>query len=266
MHSQSYPKLSFKLEHSGVVPLGSFTKALERINSRYGRFVKSTSPEEEGNLYISEIREGSIIVDLVGVGAAATAPMLLQGLETTNSLWDFGRNIGGLLNYFRGKGPRPEGLSISDCDDVKAIVGPAAHTDGGGLSISANTIHIGTLIQLDRSEALAIENRASAERAGLAATDEQTWREVLLVWHQVRDAPAVRDGKSSPDKGIIAAIGPRALPVTFADPAAKERMTHGSTNPFLVGFVVDVKVLTTPSGPSGYRILKLHDVQPLDVG
>src|SRR5690606_6906903 len=139
--------------------------------------------------YIAEIREGSIIVDLVAMGAAATAPMLMQGLETANSLWDFGRNVGSLIDYFRGRGPRPEGLTVTDCDDVKAIVGPAAHTEGGGLSISASTIHIGTLIQLDRHEALAVENRAANERASLAATDEQTWREVLFVWHQVRDAP-----------------------------------------------------------------------------
>lgn len=261
-----FPRLSFELKHNEAVPLSAFTHALERMNARYARFARGAGGSDDGKLYIAEIRKGSIIVDLVATGAAATAGFgaLAQGLDTANTLWDFAKNTVEVIKFFKHEAPRPAGLTVTDCDDVRAIVGPAAQVEGGGLSISGNNVTIGTLIQLTRTEAMEIDNRAATEAAHMREADEAISREVLFVWNQVRDAPAVEQGRASPDRGIISSLGPKALPVTFADPDAKASMTRGDFNPFERAFIIDVKTMIGPKGPTGYRVLKLHDVQPLD--
>lgn len=89
------------------------------------------------------------------------------------------------------------------------------------------------------------------------------FKDVLLVWNQVRDAPGAQEGRPTPDRGIIAEIEARALPVRFADPEAKEAMIGGVMNPFHMGYIVDVKVPSSPRGPSAYLVQRLKDTIPL---
>lgn len=259
MVETTQPVLSFELKHKSIMPLAAFTHALERMNARYGREVRERGKGDEPHLYIAEIRKGSIVVDLVQ-SAAEAAPAIIPALESANNLFDFGKKLGEVLNYFRGEGPKPENITTADCDDVRALMAPAIQVDGGGLVIRANSIEIGTIIHMTAPEARVADNRAAAERMSLSDESERIHREELFVWHQVRNTGAVTgDKKSSPDKGIVAAISKRALPVTFSDEETKIAMTHGDFNPFERSFVVDVKVLVGPNGASAYRIQKIHD-------
>jgi hypothetical protein len=256
-----FPKLTFTLEHTGPIPLGDFTASLSRVASRYGRFARARGAEEDARLYIAEVRQGSIEIDLVSVGAAANA--VIEGVGGLNHVIEFGKDIAALLMAFRTGKASPADVSISDCEDARAMIRPALTAEGGGLAIAVNgdnNIVQPILLQIGRSDAQIIDNRAAAIREALAAPEEHLLKEVFFVWDQIRDAPAVEEGHKSPDRGVIAAMDKRPRQVTFAGAEAKEAMYHDDLNPFEVGFIVDAKVMIGPTGPVGYRILKVHEV------
>lgn len=269
--SGDFPKLTFTLRHDGPVPLGDFTDALTRMQGRYGRYIRQQSEvkqrgeEPPARLLIAEIRQGSIVIDLVAAGAAAQVAM--DGVGGINNLVEFGKNLAGLLKGFRtGEVSRTE-VSIADCDDARAIIRPVLHSDNGGLTLAVNgdnNVVQPILIRVDQPDAQIIDNRAAILRDALAAPQEERAVRVLFVWKRIEDAPGVESGKRSPDKGIIQSLSPIARQVTFADSAVKEAMYRGDQNPFEVGFVVDVKVLLGPAGPAAYMIEALHDTIDLE--
>nr|WP_313635252.1 hypothetical protein [Brevundimonas diminuta] len=258
--------LQITLEHEGPIPLADFTDALHRFDARYARFARARkSPTEDQHLSITRISEGSVVIDLVV--ATAVAQSVIAGAGSLNTLVDFGKNIATLLTAFRSPATSSSDVSIADCDDARAIVKPVLNSEGGGITLAVNGDHNivqPVLIQIDQAEARVIDNRAALIRNALASPDEETRREVLFVWKQIQDAPGKEVGQRSPDRGIIQSIDGVARAVTFADKAIKEEMYRGDINPFEMGYIVDVKVLISPAGIAGYRILAVHDTIPLD--
>lgn len=258
--------LQLTLNHEGPIPLADFTDALHRVDARYARFARGRkSPLEDQHLSITRIHEGSVVIDLVV--AAAAAQSVIAGAGGLNTLVDFGKNVAALLTAFRSPDTSASDVSIADCDDARALVKPVLNTEGGGITLAVNgdnNVIQPILIQIDQADARIIDNRAALIRNTLASPDEETRREVLFVWKQIQDAPGKEVGQRSPDRGIIQSIDGVARAITFADKAIKEEMYRGDINPFEVGYIVDVKVLISPTGIAGYRILVVHDTIPLD--
>lgn len=262
---EDVPKLTLTLDHDGPMPLGSFTEALSRLSGRYGRYSRTHGEADAAKLYIAEIRQGSIVIDLVSAAVAAQA--VIEGAGGVNNLFEFGKNVASLLGKFRSGDTNPAEVSISDCDDARAIIKPVLNSDGGGLTLAVNgdyNIIQPILIHLNQHEAQVIDNRAALLRNALGTQIEQSVSSALFVWKQIQDGPGVEVGKRSPDRGIIASVDRTARPVVFADANVKDDMYRGDQNPFEVGFVVDALILLGPNGPAGYRITALHDVIPLD--
>ena len=262
---EDFPKLTVTLDHDGPMPLTAFTEALTRLSGRYGRYSRAHGGEETAKLYIDEIRQGSIVIDLVPAAMAAQA--VIEGAGGINNLVEFGKNVASLLGSFRSGAADKSDVSITDCEDVRAIIKPVIQTEGGGLTITVtgdNNVIQPVLLHIDQQDGKVIDNRAALLRSALNTEAEQSLTETLFVWKQIQDAPGVESGKRSPDRGIIATIDNVARPVTFSDGHVKEGMYRGAANPFEVGFVVDARVLLGPNGPAGYRITALHDVIPLD--
>lgn len=262
---EDFPKLTFTLDHDGPMPLSAFTDALTRLSGRYGRYSRAHGDEDGAKLYISEIRQGSIVIDLIPAAVAVQA--VIDGAGGLNNIIEFGKNVATLIGWFRTGDAEKSEISITDCDDVRAIIKPVIHTEGGGLTITVsgdNNVIQPVLIRLDQHEAQIIDNRAAMLRSSLTTEAEQSVTGALFVWKQIQDAPGVEIGKRSPDRGIIASLDKTARPVTFADGHVKDAMYRGDLNPFEVGFVVDARILIGPNGPAGYRITALHDVIPLD--
>ena len=76
-----------------------------------------------------------------------------------------------------------------------------------------------------------------------------------MYWHTASRATV----KRSSDKAVIEVISERPLPVVIDDEAIKRKMIAGKDNPFLVGFIVDVELITVQGRLRGYRIIKLDD-------
>lgn len=254
-----FPSLTLKIEHSGPIPLRDFSDALDRFASRYGRFSREQGLEgAETRLAIASVSSGSAIIELVSTGAAAYAVMDAAG--GVNNLVEFGRNVASLLTTFRSSNVPTDGVTTTDCEDVRAMVKPVITTEGGGLSITVNgdknDIRV---IQIGQEEARRIDNRAALTKERLADKVERLLERTLFVWKRIEDRPGVEPGKRSPDKGIISAFDAKARQVSFDDPNVKAEMYGHGLDPFGVGFVVDAKVLVGPSGPQAYLVTKLHD-------
>ena len=248
----AWPKLTIELKHDGPIPLSEFTRSLERLGQRYVREAREVGSDEDPQLYIAEIRKGSVVVDFI----TKTLPPVSEMLAASNALFTFAENLRGLIQKFSA--PNPTGVSKADCDDMRAIAGPVIHTLNGDLNIFYNALGAEP-IRLSQQSAIEVDNRAAVARLKLEQKEEHIWTSVLLVWDQVRDAPGKEEGRS-PDRAIVAAIDHRARQVTFESEDLKEQMGRHGLHPFDKAFLVDVKVLVGPNGPLAYRVLKLHDV------
>lgn len=193
--------LIIKLDHKGPIALDDFSGALDRLAKRYARFQRPQGKEESSELFISRIREGSVELSLVGTALAAQASIEAAG--GLNNVIEFGRNLASLFQSFKEKSEPSSQVTISDCDDVRAIMKPVITTNGGGLIISV--AGDGNIIKLDQQDAREIDNRAALERSKISTPTEDIASEVLFVWDKIRDAPAIAAGKHSPDRGIITA-------------------------------------------------------------
>lgn len=263
--AEASDKLTIVLDHGGPIPLSDFTNALQRLAIRYAREARSVGDDEEPRLYIAEIRKGSVVVDLVtavgpwGVAATAGAAALIGGIAHANTLATFGKNLAGVIGHFTGKSKRDD-ITKADCDDMRALAAPVINTQGGNLSVQQNFGPVTqVIVNLTQEDARAADNRAALERIELSKREENIHDRVLLVWDQMRDASGVEVGRS-PDRGIIQAIDPRPRQVTFESDDLKASMGRRDVHPFEKAFVVDVKVLLSPTGVAGYRVLQLHDI------
>ena len=259
MMSSAGPKLTFTLEHEGPIPLADFTGSLSRIAARYGRFARGRGGEEDVKLYIAEIRHGSTVVDLINNALPAIVP--IAGYLPT--LVEFGKDVVALVNLFKDRRPDATEVSISDCDDVRMMMRPVIHTEGGGLSIAINgdnNVVQPIIVTVSESEAKVIDNRAALVRSELGTRSTDTLSKVLFQWHQIKRTPGVEEGLSSPDRGVIGAVDKTPRKVLFAENGLKEQMYLDDFNPWSAGYLVDVKLLIGANGrPEAYLIQAVHE-------
>ena len=126
------PHIVLTLDTKEPIELGAFVGAFTSLENEYGRFIKQTEPDlaGEADLFVRDIRSGSIIVDLIPWLSMA-APFI-DDMEKTIIIEKFVRawkeRFESLLS---GKGKAPETrLELKDwADAVKAI---ATDTKGSG--------------------------------------------------------------------------------------------------------------------------------------
>jgi len=262
------PVLTFRFENSHPVELADLTASLQAVARRFSRYVSQNDFDLDENsvkLYVRRISEGSIVVDLTNyavahagevaayVGAAAGGVTIAQ----TNAVVTFAKNIRDGLNYLVGRGAKPEDMPTSELKDLSKIVEPAAKDGRGNVQITATdgaTVQVS--VSFDSVEANAIQNRAEREIADRREPVQTTYRRVLMYWHQASKTPGSRS-----DKAVIEKISDKPLKVLFDDDALiKEKMLSGKDNPFNIGFLVDVELITKQGRPVAYQVNHLYEV------
>jgi len=123
---------------------------------------------EDVRLYIKEVRDGSVIADLVALAqqlslAPPDLAWIVQFADQLNKLYDF----------FRGgdSAAPPPPLEKTEYDRLAQIVDPVAKDNGGQLNISAASgAVVNVNIALNSTEANAIQNRIRRFRDRLPDT------------------------------------------------------------------------------------------------
>ena len=264
-----FPSMTVTYENSKPIELADLTTSLQALSRRFSRFAAQNDlqiEDETVKLFIKEIRPGSVIVELVNLvtsHATASSGLLGVGLGATvtqaNSIITFAKSIGDGLSKLAGKGGSSKDIPTSELRDLAKIVEPIARDSGGQLHIEAkDSSQIQVSINLQSNDANAVQNRSLREIESRRAPMETNFKKVLMYWDQASKGKA----SSRSDKALIDKICDRPLKVIFDDDQLdiKSKMVSGRDNPFNIGFIVDVELLTRGERPVAYRVTHLYEV------
>jgi hypothetical protein len=249
--------LRIEIRNKQPIELIELTKSFIAISNQYTAYASnnaSTEIEREARLYIKEIKSGSVILDLMEIASASVIPFL----ENTNTIIGFADYCKKAINVFLNKDKEMENYTVSDCKDFSAIVNPIAKDNGAQLNMSTNVNGVfNQYVFLDSKDSNALQNIIDLKKPEIAGTREK----VVLAFYQTRNSTKGKTG----NKAIVDDIEKgKPVNVIFANTELKQNILKGENNPNNFGFLVDVKIETVSDKIVAYRILKLHDIFPLN--
>ena len=248
--------LRVHMELSRPVELTDLTLSLLGLGDEYRDFVErhpEICTKAGAKLYVRKIKSGSIITDLV-----AMIPGALPFVEHANTVIQFAGHLKIVLDYLLQRTDAKPELGRRNLENALKVLEPVAKDPSGGIQIIAmpeSTV----IVNLNSTEANAIQNRARRELEALQEPKVGLHRKVLMYWYQARNDPTSRAG----DRAIIESISPRPVKVVFEDDQLKGTILADQENIFRFGYVVDVAVETVQGVPTLYRVLAIHDKVPL---
>jgi hypothetical protein len=263
---QETTQLQFHIENSKPVALADLTSSLLNVSNQYRSFIRRNGLQTEaeiGDLYIREVKTGSIIVDLVSL-APSILPLLPEHLD---QVVEFAKFLKDSLEFFLGKSKEPPiQYTLKDCNEFAAIVNPIANDHGSNMNVSVMNhgninLHFGT----NSLEANAIQNAITKYQENLRLPATNAYSKEVLYWHQAHF------GKSASvrgDKAVIEKISQDAVRVVFANDDIKEAMT--SSNPRFskdwqdLAYIVDVEVGTVHGRARVYKITGFYPDETFD--
>lgn len=257
---QSDTKLKVEIRNRHSIELEDLTSSLGALARQYQRFSSKSDVELDwpAKLYIEKITEGSIVAELVPY-AHVLAPLIAN----TSDAIELGKNVvnfaaylkkmfDGLLNDEEREEPK---FRARDLREISQILDTTAKDTGGEINIEAHTgstVHV-TIIH-NYVEANAIQNKVGKRIAALKEPDATFFPRALMYW----ETASKGDSKSG-NKVIIESISERPLTVTMENEEIKAEMLSTKENPFLIGYIVDVELITVQGRLRAYRVLKLHE-------
>jgi hypothetical protein len=255
-------KLVFKIDNVKPVELQDLAMSMLSLGDEYRRFANVNAYDvavEEVRLYVKEIRAGSIITELM-----AMTPFALPLVSYASSVVDFTGHIVNIIEFFSGKKTETIGyLDKRTLENVSTILEPVARDHGSQLNLSNVTIHGDVTLNLtiNSMEANAAQNGIRKRLETMKEPVTGIHEQVVMYWAQARNQEH-SDGAG--DRAKIESIYHGAVKVKFADDDIKYQMLFKEPHPFRKGYLVDVAVEAVEDKPVLYRVLKLHEVIPLD--
>jgi hypothetical protein len=255
--SEPLARLTIKIDNSRPVELSDLTASLNAVAAQFQRFAaRSEGPEDAAaKLFIHEIKSGSIIAELVSY-LVNNHEQISKVAKTGSTVITFGKDIIQTIQDLRDGKKLRDGVVAKDLTDLKRMLETTAKDGGGHINLTAtegSTINVS--ITLNSLEANAIQNRAQKEIEIRREADIEKLQRVVFQW----ETASVSTTQKSSGRGIIRSVTAKAKPVFIDDAATKAQMVAGRSNPFLIGFVVDVELLTVDGKLMGYRIIRLHE-------
>jgi hypothetical protein len=244
--------LTIKIDYENSVSLFNFKESLEGWYNQYNKHLsRSNIPKGEETLLIQEIKSASIDITLI-----SSVMPLLNDYNTIISFFTSIKNSITWLSTLTGKKPK---YDIEELKNIKQIVSPVNSTDKS-ISISVNGDQ-NTVLFIDKVMVQKINQNSDEEIRKLSIEkieepqpDERNREKVLLKFKQVESAE--ENNKST--KGIISDIDKKAYPVLF-DEGLKHPIIHGTDNPLVKYYLVNVKIHRENDKINSYTILKVID-------
>ncbi|MAB97233.1 MAG: hypothetical protein CMK71_04075 [Pseudomonadaceae bacterium] len=257
-------KLEIKINNQKPVILTDLTMSLLGINQQYQRFIEAETNQDyqaSTELYIKEVRAGSIIVELVAL-SMPIVPLVWQG----GSLSEWATYAKETIEWLLGKIDKaPKDVSKQDLKQWNNILEPVAKDNGSQLNFTVSDG--GTVINqffINSQEANAAQNSIQRQLARLDEPDDHIQKNRVMYWYQTKFDSDSHTG----DKAIIEDISKKPLKVIFENNAVKEAMLGGDerfSKPWhKLAYVVDVEVQTINGVPKVYTILRYHQAHTFD--
>jgi len=251
-------KLEITIQNKKPVILTDLSLSLLSVTQQYQRFLESETTDDyqpSTELYIKEVRSGSIVVELVAL-SMPIVPLVWEGGPLSQWVTQ-GQSI---LNWFIAKSNTPpKKMAKNDLKQWNSILEPVARDQGSQLNftVSDGGKVINQLI-INSQDANTAQNRILKELAVLDDPDEHKHKRKIMVWYQTKFDTQSHTG----DKAIIEAISKKAVKVIFENNAVKESILKGDdrySKPWhKLAYIVDVEVQTINGVPKLYTVLKYY--------
>lgn len=251
---QDEARLTISLHNEKPVALFDLTNGFLALADEYSRYARYHEPQgviRDAQLYVREVRNGSIVIDLV-----ALSPLALPFVEHAISVLKFGEFMARICGYLLARTGTKLELKKKDYENIVTLVEPVAKDAAS--QINCHTVISGDVHQhfhMNSIEANAVQNSARREITALKEPITGVHRNVLLYFYQVRD-----DTKSAVgDQGIIESVSPFPVKVRFQNEEIKSRVLQADENPFRYAYVIDVAAETIEGNPKIYNVLAVHE-------
>jgi hypothetical protein len=265
------------LDTDEPIPISEFVGAFVSIENQFGKFIAAERPDlrGEGELFVKEVRKGSIEADLIVLAAITTGvglpglPGIIDALDKTQVLTKFVADLRDRIAPYFTPGGRDPKATKSDLSDFYKAVSTIARDPQGAMNLETAVYEDGkrevrTAFKFSSSQARVAQSEIAQHRKELEAKTDSDHERVLLRF--VRPSVETgKPGKKGGERGVIEKLHKRALPILYASDLAEQRIRHEMLqvegNVFRTLFDVDVNVELNADGkPVAYRIVALHAV------
>ena len=229
------------IEHKKPIDVIVFTKGLACLSKMYARRKDNASNTQ---LLISEVRKGSICVDII---AEVTATLFNSIHPVMLTFQDLKGIYAYLLNPEKNK--RPSNVSLPDFSDAKDIANISSNE---GTTTTFKDSKNNIIIQNSYKDCTIInDNYDNLIRPDI---NPEFHSKQLFSWNQTNF-----DKDNTGNKGTIRAISHKVKQVIFDNQYIKEKMTSG-INWQKIDYIVDVYAQENHEGIiKSYKIVKLHE-------
>lgn len=243
-------KLVISYSNEAPVELNTLANSLKAVGSRYKKHLKKEgiNSSEDTNLYIREIKKGSIVVELI----QAAAPVL----SDASSVITFFMSLKAIIEYFSSpskpakKPEEIENFKKSDYQEVSHIVGPAI-VAGGNINIFVGGGQNDDRISIEGNTARFIEKTAMKAIENLNDPDVFEREKSLMSFTQASNTKTGFRGRDNIDDTT-------SKPVKFEPADLAKEVSDIDGNVFRSIFSVDLKVIMKNDQVKEYVITKVH--------
>lgn len=257
-------KLEIKISNIKPLELNDLSLSLLSIGQQYQKFIDNEASENYGTgseLYIKEVRKGSIIIELV----AQTVP-IVPLLWSGGSLVEWANQASSTFQWLLGKVNEPPiEVSKQDLKQWNCILEPIAKDNGSQLNFTVS--EGGTVINnfyINSEQANAAQNSIKRRIENLDEPDDHLQAKRVMYWYQTK----FDDKSHTGDKAVIESISKKPIKVIFENNAVKKAMLKGDSRfnkPWNeLAYLVDVRVQTVRGEPKVYTIINYYDDETFD--
>ncbi len=244
--------LQVHLYNSKPVEVTDLADMMVALSNEYSSFCKKRGAAGESKLYVSEVRKGSVIVDLIAISSAVAL------IENFNSIVEFGGHIKSAYEYLRGiTSDRPSDVDVETFRNFKKIVEPSCKDANSRITISVvdspNSL-INVMMDGVSHDASVVKNASDAKDDMENLPSILKEPKVVLYLSQLRNS-----GDSVGDRGIVENFSKSPKKLISVDDSFKRAVLDSSDNAFNYGYVVDVEVSKIGDRIVAYRIMKYHE-------
>ncbi len=242
-------QITLHLKNTKPVKLLELAEAFSSIADEYentefdSQLLPATIKPE---LFVTKVREGSIIADLQVCAIGAIDFAIKYGPQ----IYAFIKDLKGICDFYAGKTSQKPDISSRTLQNVQKICAPIANDSGSVFLISGNNNTVN--ITLDSKSAQTISKNITTELSSKQSSFSIE-NEVRLSWYQTKKDFRSKTG----DRAIITSLHPKPLRTTFANSYIKESIFHEDL--YQKEYIADVLVERIETGEAvSYQILKIH--------
>ena len=253
------------------VELGDFVAAFTSLSSQYHQYIAENHPSlrSEAKIFITEIRPGSIIADLIPFAKIFGLTTVVPIMEQIDIVVDFVDKYGAkIVSLFTKDQADMITTKESDLNDFFGAVSAIAKDKDGSAAIEAAYFEDGkrevkAAFRFTTTDARTAIETIARERVRLEGKLHETKQRVLMTFTQTNVKTARVDKRTS-ERVVIEEISPTDRPLVYASELAEQQIKHEITeadeNVFKKGFMVDVSIMRKDDKIAAYKVINVHQV------